>query len=228
MLGTAAELDLEGDVRPVNQPGAARTQPFVGQLDLPAITNRLRENPELVADAIADGGNLERRQRIEITRRQAAEAAVAQPRLLLLLEQQFQIQPELLHCLPRVVVDSEIDQVVAQLRANQEFGRHVADGPAAAVTVGPRRLHPALQQAVAHRLCERDETVVAGRHLRKARLHIHQLVQQCAFQRIHPETRPPVLAPRQETGIHLRTPPSFGLGLVVHVNTPATSFFSHW
>jgi hypothetical protein len=42
-----------------------------------------------------------------------------------------------------------------------------------------------LQQAVAHRLSERGKAVVARRNLWKACLHIHQLVEQRAFQRIH-------------------------------------------
>jgi hypothetical protein len=96
MFGMATELDVEGNVRPVDQPRTARTQPFVGQLDLPAIPDRLRENAELVADAIADGGNLERRQRIEVARRQATEATVAEPRLVLLIEQHVEIEPEFL------------------------------------------------------------------------------------------------------------------------------------
>jgi hypothetical protein len=131
MLGIAAELDLESDVRTVNQPGASGTQPLVGQFDLPAIADRLREDAELVADAITDGGNLERRQGIEITRGQAPEAAVAQPGLLLLIEQHSRSRPSSFIACLGVVVDAEIDQVVAELRADQEFGGQVADGTAA-------------------------------------------------------------------------------------------------
>jgi hypothetical protein len=93
MFGMATELDVESNVRTMDQPRTAGTQPLVGQFDLAAITDRLRENAELVANAIADGRNLERRQRIQVTRRQAPEATVAEARLLLLIEQHSRSSP---------------------------------------------------------------------------------------------------------------------------------------
>ena len=52
MFGMATELDVKGNVRTMDQPRTARTQPFVGQFDLPAIPDRLRENAELVANCL--------------------------------------------------------------------------------------------------------------------------------------------------------------------------------
>ena len=57
-------------------------------------TNLLIEDAELVADAVADRRNLERRQRVEEAGGQPAEAAVAEARLLLLRDQLVEIQPE--------------------------------------------------------------------------------------------------------------------------------------
>jgi hypothetical protein len=89
---------------------------------LPAIADRLRENAELVANAITNGGNFERCQGVQVTRGQASETAVAEAGLLLLIEQHFQIEAEFPHRLLGVVEDAEIDQVVSELRTNQEFG----------------------------------------------------------------------------------------------------------
>ena len=79
---------MTGSVRPPNftskaiserddLPGIAEAQPLVRDLDLPAVTNRLIEDPELVADAVADRRNIERRQRVHVTRGQPAQAAIA-------------------------------------------------------------------------------------------------------------------------------------------------------
>ena len=76
-LGAPAELHIERDFRTHDLPGITEAQPLVGQLDLPAVTNRLIEDAELVADAVADGRNVERRQRVHVTRGQAAQAAIA-------------------------------------------------------------------------------------------------------------------------------------------------------
>ena len=47
-------------------------------LDLAAVDDALREHAVLVADAVAEGGQAERGHRIQETRRQPAQAAVAQ------------------------------------------------------------------------------------------------------------------------------------------------------
>ena len=62
-------------------------EPLVGELDLPAVTDGLIEDPELVADAIADSRHAQRRHRVHVTGGQPAEAAVAEARLLFLREQ---------------------------------------------------------------------------------------------------------------------------------------------
>src|SRR5207244_3801101 len=53
-LGVAAELDIEADLRFRNLPWVAQTEPTVGDLHLPAVTDFLIEDAELVTDAVAD------------------------------------------------------------------------------------------------------------------------------------------------------------------------------
>ena len=83
VLGVAAPVDVIGDIGLGDLPGVAVAQPLVGDLRLPAVADLLVEDAELVADAVADGRALQRRQRVEIAGGQPAQAAVAQPRLLL-------------------------------------------------------------------------------------------------------------------------------------------------
>lgn len=79
------ELHIESVFPTYDLPRVAEAQPLVRHLDLPTVTNHLIEDAELVTDTVAHGGNVERCQRVHVTRRQAAEAAIAQPGFLLLL-----------------------------------------------------------------------------------------------------------------------------------------------
>ena len=96
-LGVAAELHLDRPLGPRDFPRIAEAQPLVGLLDLPAVDDLLLEDAELVADAVADRRHLQRRQRIDEARREPAETAVAQARLVFLGEQLIEIEPELGH-----------------------------------------------------------------------------------------------------------------------------------
>jgi hypothetical protein len=66
----------------------------VSVLHLPAVDDDLVEDAELVADAVADGRDLQRGQRVHVAGGQPAEAAVAETRLLLVLEQLVEIEVE--------------------------------------------------------------------------------------------------------------------------------------
>ena len=90
-------LTLHRPFRAHQLPGIAEPQPLVGLLDLPAVDDLLVEDAELVADAVAERGDLERRERIDEACRQAPEAAVAQSGLLLLAQQLLEIEAELAH-----------------------------------------------------------------------------------------------------------------------------------
>ena len=121
MLGAPAELHIEADFRTHDLPGVAEAQPLVSELDLPAVTNRLIKDAELVADAVADGGNIERRERIHVASGEAAEPAIAQARFFFLFQKISQILPNFGYRFLRRLPDTEIDQAVAQMRSGQKF-----------------------------------------------------------------------------------------------------------
>ena len=93
----------------------------------------LVEDAELVADAVADRGALQCGQRVQIAGGEAAEAAVAEAGFLLARQHFLEADAELLECGAGRLLDSEIQQVAAELRAHQELGRQVAGDLAAEV-----------------------------------------------------------------------------------------------
>ena len=119
--GVSAHLHFKGILGAFQRPWVAQPQPFVGGLDLPAVANLLVEDAKFVADAVADGGYVERGQRVHEAGSQAAQAAVAKSRLFFLLDQHVQIKAELAHRLLGFVVDAQVDEVVRQMRSSQEL-----------------------------------------------------------------------------------------------------------
>jgi len=77
VLGVAAPLDEVVHIGLGDLPWVSVDQPVVGLLDLQAVVDLLIEDAEHVADAVADGRALEGGQRVEVTRSEPAEAAVA-------------------------------------------------------------------------------------------------------------------------------------------------------
>jgi hypothetical protein len=59
VLGVASPLDQEGDVGFGDLPRVSAGQPVVGLLELPAVVDLLVEDPEFVADTVADCWTLE-------------------------------------------------------------------------------------------------------------------------------------------------------------------------
>ena len=78
-LGPPPKTHVEGDLGSGDLPGVAQVQPLVGHLHLPAVTNGLVEDAELVSDAVADGRDLQRRKRVHVAGRQPAEPPITQP-----------------------------------------------------------------------------------------------------------------------------------------------------
>ena len=106
-LGVAAEPDGVLDLVAPDLPRVAVAQPAVGALDLPAVADVLIEDAELVAQAVADRRDVERRERVHVAGGEPAEAAVAEAGLLLVLDQRHRDQAERRHRLARGGLDVE-------------------------------------------------------------------------------------------------------------------------
>src|SRR5262249_48199236 len=142
-LGMTTEAHTGGDIGAHDFPGIALLQPLIGHLDLRALVETLLEDAELVADPVADRRHFERRQRIEVAGAESSESAVAKPGLFLEREQRIEILIERCHRLPRVRLDAEIDEVVPELRADEELCREVTGHLDVAPLVGTPGALPA-------------------------------------------------------------------------------------
>src|ERR1700722_5640707 len=87
VFDTAAEMDMIDHLRPLEFPGVAETQPLVRIFLLPAIVDDLAEQTEIVADAVSDRGDAERRHTFHEARGKPAEAAIAERRVRLAFAQ---------------------------------------------------------------------------------------------------------------------------------------------
>ncbi len=99
---------------PDDLPRVGSTQPVVGVLDLPAVGDLLAEHAVLVAQAVADRGDLQRRQRVDEAGGQPAQAAVAQAGVGLLFGQ---LVPVPVLAPRQVLADERLDLEVGDLLA---------------------------------------------------------------------------------------------------------------
>ena len=143
-------------------------QPVVGLLDLVAVADLLTEHAVLVPQPVADRRDLERRQRVEETGGQPAQAAVAQPGVGLRLQK---LVPVLVRIRPQVLVNERLDlQVgdrVQQGAADQELHRQVINLLGVRTVVDRLREQPALGQQVAERAGHRLESLPLVRLLHR-------------------------------------------------------------
>src|SRR5690606_23056194 len=91
-----------------------------------------------------------------------AEAAVAEPRLGLLIEQLVEIDAELAEHLAVAALDPERLEVSEEGATEEKLGREVVDALGLVLGVGPLGRGPALHQAVADAQGERHVAVEGG------------------------------------------------------------------
>ena len=95
MLDAAAEMDVVDHFRPLQFPGIAEAEPFVGIFLLPALIDDLAEQAVIVADAVADRGDRQRRHALHEAGGEPAEAAIAERRIRLAFAQLRQRHAEI-------------------------------------------------------------------------------------------------------------------------------------
>ena len=162
-LRAAAEADEAGLIWLGDLPGPATLEPFVGDLHLPAVADQLVEDAELVADAVAGGRDLERGERFHEAGGQPPQTAVAEAGLLLHLENLLEVvDAEALQGFSGSLLDAEHQQVVAQLGADQEFGREVGHHAGRGRTDRFDARQIAGHQPVAHRMAQGQVEIVAA------------------------------------------------------------------
>ena len=173
----AAEADRVGDLGPLELPRIARRQPVLGELELPAVLQHLAEDAVVVADAVAVGGDRERRHAFHEAGGEPAEAAVAERGVGLELAQPVEIDAEVAQRLARRLGEAEVAERVEQQAPDQEFEREVVDALAAVAVGLAGRVHPAIDDAIAHGERRRHEPVVLLRVPRVLADHVGELVE---------------------------------------------------
>ena len=141
-----------------------KLEPLVGIFLLPAVLDDLAEQAEIVADAIADGGDGERRHALHEARGEPAETAIAERCVRLELAQFGQADAEIAERRLEHRQQAHIVQRVGEQAPDQEFEREIIDPLAAGVVVLLFRDQPAVNDTVAQRQRRRLVPVALGRH----------------------------------------------------------------
>ena len=107
----------------------------------------LIEDAELVADPVSDGWTLEGGQRVQVAGGQPAEPTIAQAGLLLAGQHFVDVLAESGQCGAGLLLDLQVEQVVAQMGPEEELRREVGGHLSAQIDVGlggrgPPVLHP--------------------------------------------------------------------------------------
>jgi hypothetical protein len=148
---------------PRQLPRIAEVQPVVVLFDLAAAVDALLEHPEVVADTVADGRQLQRRERIHEAGREPAEASVAEAGIAFALQDLAELEPVVSRQLDRRFMEVHVHETEAEAAAGQELRRQIADPFDVAGEVRPLRREPSVYQAIAHRVRERVIEVERGR-----------------------------------------------------------------
>ena len=155
-------------------PRVAQALPVVGRLVLEAVLERLLEQAVFVAQAVAVQRQVHRRGRIEEARRQPAEAAVAQRRVVNIFKH-GQIQSAVGKRLPHLLEDAQREQIVVDHAAREVFRAEIVGAARALVRVAA--LIPVVRDRVHHDAAQRL-VQLAGRRILQGDLVValeHQL-----------------------------------------------------
>mmetsp|Transcript_74151 Transcript_74151/g.163987 ORF Transcript_74151/g.163987 Transcript_74151/m.163987 type:complete len:458 (+) Transcript_74151:1250-2623(+) len=151
LLCGTAETHWVGDVRPGDLPWASVAEPEVGALHLASILDVLLEHTIVVTDAVTPARQGEGGHGVEEASSQAAEATVAQCRVILLIEKLLQGDAKVLECVLKVLLQIEVCQRIVHKTAHEVLGREIVSPLHVLLCVPSIRIIKRLQQAVTHR-----------------------------------------------------------------------------
>ena len=176
-LDCPAEAYLVGGFLALELPWIAVGEPVFRHFDLLTVLDLLLEKPMLVADAITIGRDIDARHALHEAGGEPAEAAIAQRRIGLERFDQIEVDIEALERLRDGFDEAEIAHRIAQEAADEEFEREVID-PLGAPCVGiARRIHPVIDDPVAHRMDGGGEPIMVARHERVLAHRVSELFQ---------------------------------------------------
>ena len=121
LLNASAKAHFVTRIMPFKFPRVAVLEPVIRRLFLPAVNDVLLKHPVVIADTVTTARQAQRRQRVEETGGQAPKTAIAQPRVILFVNQLFKVQPHLFQRAVHIFVDAQRQQGVRKRTANQKF-----------------------------------------------------------------------------------------------------------
>ena len=151
LLDEAAEADRVDDFGSLEFPGIAVGQPVLRRLMLPAVRDHLAEQPMLVADAVAVGGQSDRGHGLHEAGGKATQAAVAERRVRFLGADVGEIDAESSQSVAGGFGQAEVGQPVHEQAADQELDGQIVDLLGMSLMRASRRAHPAVHNPVPHR-----------------------------------------------------------------------------
>ncbi len=162
-LDMSVKADLYAFFRHRLHPDFPTRKPEIGQLRLPAVHQLLAEDAVLIAQGIPRGGVALCGQGVQEAGGKPAQPAVAQPGVRFLLVKTVQLQPQLAQRFAEVPLDPEVEQIVFQRTAQQEFHTKIVN----LLGMGFFRLRhifaPARGHQIAHGERDRFVTLFVGR-----------------------------------------------------------------
>ena len=121
LLDMAAEADADGLVRAAHLPWVAVGEPFVGGLVLGAVHDLLLEEAVAITHAVAVARDALVRHGVEEAGGEAAQAAIAERRIGLVLLERVEVAPKLGQAVLHKVMDAKVQQVVIEQTTDQEL-----------------------------------------------------------------------------------------------------------
>mmetsp|Transcript_30409 Transcript_30409/g.54460 ORF Transcript_30409/g.54460 Transcript_30409/m.54460 type:complete len:268 (-) Transcript_30409:180-983(-) len=118
-------FDVISNLRALNLPRISKVEPVVGLLVLEPILDGLPKHAVLVADAVSPCRQVESGHRVKKASSQAAETAVSQRSIALLLHDGLQIVAHLMHGLRELVLDFQVVKSVVHGAPHQKLHGHV-------------------------------------------------------------------------------------------------------
>ena len=129
---------------PDDLPGGAVLDPGVGQFDLVAFAELLFEEAVLVVNAVADGGEVERSQRVEKAGGETTEATIAERHVVFFIARFLEGVTEVVEGFVDLIEDAGGNHVVGKEAAHEELHRHVVNTADILLVMDSEGFHHAL------------------------------------------------------------------------------------
>jgi hypothetical protein len=149
-IDRAAEADFIGALAALEFPGIAVGEPAFRQFDLPAVGHLLAEQAVDIADAVAIGGDVDRRHRFHEAGGETAETAIAKRCVGLKTGNDGDIDAERGERIANLLHQAEVGDGIAHQAADQEFQGQVVNALGAGRIDLAGGFHPVVDDAVAH------------------------------------------------------------------------------